>query len=335
MSGPAGGRLLADAQRMLREAGLDEAELQAEWLLSRHLDCPRLELPLRRAQPVSEPAAHAFQIDVQRLLSGEPLSYVLGDSSFMGRSFATRPGALIPRPETEELVDWILDTEALWRIPGPYVADVGTGSGCIAVTLACERPQARLRAIDASADALALARENADRLGVGVTARIDFEERDLLAGVRPETFDAVVSNPPYVTTDAWAHLPRPIRDHEPRLALDGGPDGLAVIRRLAPQAHETLKPGGLFFLELGFDQRADVHDILGRTGFIQVQFRRDVRSQDRMVCAKKVLQNPAELESFGFVCRKQREAGGHCITRSIEHDSSSCRYENGNPGADA
>ncbi|MCX6998668.1 MAG: peptide chain release factor N(5)-glutamine methyltransferase [Kiritimatiellaeota bacterium] len=211
----------------LQAAGVDEAQTKAEVLLAHALGCRRLEVythPERRLTPV---LVEQLRAQSRRLAAGEPLQYVLGAAEFYGRSFKTDPRALIPRPETELLVETALGLPLVWKRAAPRVADAGAGTGCLAITLALERPGAHIFAVDISADALALARENAQRHGV--SARIAFMRGDGLAAFAPASLDLVVSNPPYVPTEEWNALPRDIRDHEPRVALDGGADGLAVL----------------------------------------------------------------------------------------------------------
>jgi len=197
------------------------------------------------------------QLGRYRALAGErvlgyPLPYLTGKVEFYGFDMEVTPEVMIPRPETEVLVEL-----ALARRP-TTVIDVGTGSGCIAVALARHLPGLMVYAIDISRPALAVAQRNAERHGV--EGRIQFIVGDLLDR-RPAPVDLIVSNPPYVSGDEWAALPSAIRYHEPRLALDGGPDGLDVIRRLLSQSEGLLKPGGALLVEIGADQGDDVREI--------------------------------------------------------------------------
>lgn len=286
---------LAEALRAaagyLSERAVPEARGLAECLVSGVLDCGRLELGLRLDEPLDPRTRDRIEAGFVRLGEGEPLQYVLGWTEFQGRRFKTDRRVLIPRPETELLVEAVLESE-LGALPparaGPgnaVVADVGTGGGCIAVTLALERPGWVIRASDRSAEALRLARENAE--AHGVRGRIRFLQADLLAGTAPANMDAVAANLPYVRTGDWAELPCHIREHEPRLALDGGPAGLDVIRRLIPQAAEALKRGGGLFLEIGYDQGETVTGLLLEAGFVDVRIRKDAASHDRVACATK------------------------------------------------
>ncbi|MBU4366077.1 MAG: peptide chain release factor N(5)-glutamine methyltransferase, partial [Verrucomicrobia bacterium] len=274
---PALGAILDTVTARVQTSDPDEARLKCEWLTSRILGCPRLELSARKDQSLSESQVRQIEEGAARLATGEPLQYIMGEAEFMGRVFICDRRALIPRPETEQLTAWMLEEAPLWQNKAPAIADVGAGSGCIVISLALERPEGRYLATDTSAAALALARENAARHGV--LPRIRFIACDLLSAATPKTtfqhsaecwnvvtagpatfasLDAMVSNPPYIRATDWTQLERSVRDFEPRAALVGGPDGLAIIRRLMAQALQALKPGGVFFLEIGEDQGAAV-----------------------------------------------------------------------------
>lgn len=284
----------------------DEARLKCEWLASHIIGCTRLGLSARKDQDLSESQVHKIEEGAARLAEGEPLQYVLGEAEFMGRVFACDRRALIPRPETEQLTAWVLEDAMLWQGHAPVIADACTGSGCIAISLALERPESRYIATDTSALALALAGENAMRHGVA--ARIRFIACDLLSAIMSKTtfqysaecwnvvtadstifagINAVVSNPPYVRATDWVGLDRSVRDFEPRAALDGGPDGLAIIRRLMAQAFQALRPGGALYLEIGEDQGAAIQDLARTSGFHEIKVRPDLAGKDRMVRALK------------------------------------------------
>ena len=269
----------------LRAARVDEAQTKAEWLLAHALGCRRLEVYTHPERPLTPEAVAQLRAQSRRLAAGEPLQYVLGATDFFGRRFITDPRALIPRPETELLVETALGLPMLWTRETPRVADVGTGTGCVAITLAWERPDARLWAVDVSADALALARANAQRHGV--EARIEWVHGDGLSTFAPASLDLVVSNPPYVPTAEWSALPRDIRDYEPRVALDGGADGLAVLARLVAQAADKLAPAGWLALEIGEDQGRRVNDLMNRAGFVNIAVRKDLAGWDRVVVGRK------------------------------------------------
>lgn len=299
---PALGAILDTITARVQTADPGEARLKCEWLTSHILGCPRLELSARKGQGLSEFQCRRIEEGAVRLAGGEPLQYILGEAEFMGRMFICDRRALIPRPETEQLTAWMLEDPPLWQNKAPVIADVGTGSGCIVISLALERAKGCYIATDTSAAALALARGNAARHDV--SARIRFIACDLLSAATSETIfqhsaecwnvvsagstpfanlDAVVSNPPYVRAADWARLDRSVRNFEPRAALVGGPDGLAIIRRLMAQALLALKPGGTLFLEIGEDQGAAVLELARAAGFRESQLRPDLAGKDRMM----------------------------------------------------
>jgi release factor glutamine methyltransferase len=227
------------------------------------------------------PATHlaAYQALVARAAQGEPIPYLVGHAPFYGRSFLVNPVVLIPRPETEELVQQVI----AWakERPGTHLVDVGTGSGCIAVTLACELPDARVTAVDVSAAALNVARQNAERLGAA--GRITFHEGSLLEPL-PAPVDAIVANLPYIADDEWTSLDVGVKWYEPAGALRGGPDGLDVIRELLPQAHTRLQPGGAIFLEIGWQQGEAARQLAaGHFPQAEVRLLADFAGHDRFV----------------------------------------------------
>ena len=269
----------------LEKARVAEAEVKCQWLLAHLLNCSRSTLSLQTREPVSADWMNRMDKMAGRLARHEPLQYVLGQTDFFGRRFDCDSRALIPRPETEQLISSVLSCPILQIRAVPRIADVGTGTGCIAITLALELPHARIFASEADPRTLSLARSNARRLRV--SGRIQWIHTDLLKGIETSTLDAVVSNPPYVQTDVWLKLERQIRLHEPRLALDGGPDGLDLIRRLAKEARRTLKPRGRLFLEIGNDQAHKTLRILRREGFCSAIYQRDLQGHPRIVTARR------------------------------------------------
>lgn len=254
------GRLLAWTTSYLRDHGSDSPRLDAELLLAEARGCRRIDLYTAFDEVVGEPARGAFRDLVRRRAAGTPVAYLLGRRDFYSLSFRVGPGVLIPRPETETLVVALLDlarAAASQADDGPSsastgaieVADVGTGSGVIAVCAAKHLPRARLTAIDSSGAALEIARRNA--ADHGVADRIEFIESDLFAAVAPERrFDFVASNPPYVRADEYQRLSEGIRRHEPRAALVAGEKGTEVIERLLDQAGERLRGGGRLIVEV-------------------------------------------------------------------------------------
>lgn len=276
---------LSATDRALIEAHREEARVLAEWLVCAASGLNRSELLIHGDCELGFAALARLGEWTKRVASGEPLQYVLGSTSFFGREFLCDRRALIPRPETEELCDRVLSDSAIWRDAAPSVMDVGTGTGCIAITLVLEHPNARVIAVDCSVEALDLARKNARRLGA--ESRIEWRRADLLAGVPPNSLCAIVSNPPYVSESELAALAPEVRDYEPHLALAAGADGLSVIRRLAQQAGVALAPGGKLWVEIGNEQGPAVCDLLRAQGFLGVTVHRDLAGRDRMVEARK------------------------------------------------
>lgn len=263
----------------------ERARLDAEALL---LHIFRENAPERnRAWLVAHwnsPTGHGaeFRALIERRLAGEPIQYIIGEAEFYGLPFRVTRDVLIPRPETEYLVEKVLELTASFT--APRIVDIGTGSGAIAVVLAHKLPGARLTATDLSAPALKIARQNAVRNGV---ARIRFLLGDLLAPVAEERFDIIVSNPPYVPTADRATLSVEVREYEPALALFAGDDGLDVYRRLIPAAFDALKPGGFVALEIGYGQSISIIELLARSGFQRVEFIPDLQGIPRVACAQR------------------------------------------------
>jgi release factor glutamine methyltransferase len=224
-----------------------------------------------------------FRALIQRRLTVEPMQYITGETEFYGLPFRVTPEVLIPRSETEHLVEKVIGVVA--SIPSPRIVDIGTGSGAIAVALAHQLQNAALTAIDLSAPALTIARENAELNEV--THQIRFLQGDLLAPVAGEQFDIVVSNPPYVPEVDRPTLSVEVRDHEPALALFAGNDGLEIYRRLIPQAFACLVAGGFIALEIGYGQSPAIADLLGAAGFRNIEFTPDLQGIPRVASAQR------------------------------------------------
>lgn len=253
----------------LKEHGSESSRLDAEVLLAHALGCERIMLYTRFEEEPNDAVRATYRELVKRRAEGAPVAYLVGKREFYSLTFAVTPDVLIPRPETEFVVVGLLDA-AKARPPASdgalHIADVGTGSGILAICAALKLPQARVTAIDLSPAALAVAKSNAARHGVA--ARIEFVESDLFAALTHERkFDFIVSNPPYITTAEMNDLDRDVRDYEPRLALEAGPRGTEVIERLIPQAAERLSPGGRLFIELS----PQIHDAV--VGLIEKESR--------------------------------------------------------------
>jgi release factor glutamine methyltransferase len=269
------------AQRFT-EAGLGSPRLDAEVLLAHVLGYSRVQLYTRFDQPLERTELDAYRELIRRRLKGEPVAYLTGTKEFWSLAFKVDPRVLIPRPETELLVETALELTA--DLPAGVLADVGTGSGAIACALKKERPGWRVLATDVSGDALAVARENAARLGLD----LELLEGDLEAPLAAHApLDLLVSNPPYIDAAELATLQREVRDHEPRLALSPGTDGLAVIRRLVAAAAALLRPGAALALEIGTGQGAAVRALLAGAGFVEVAVRRDYAGHDRVATGRR------------------------------------------------
>lgn len=270
---------MKEATLVLRDGGVVEARREAGSLLSFVIGRDRTFLISHAEDPVDAHDLVRFQKIVARRAAGEPLQYITGVQDFFGREFRVTTDTLIPRPETELLVEAAL--EVITQTPAPVLCDVGTGSGCIAVTLLCERTDARAIAIDVSPAALAVAAENARRHGVD--ERIVFEVSDCFDALEPREFDLIVSNPPYVSAAALAGLQREVKDHEPLVALSPGPDGLTIIRRLLHEAPRFLKKSGHLIMEIGFDQGEKVRELIDPGVWRLREIRPDVQSIPRIV----------------------------------------------------
>ena len=278
--------ILVAGERGLSARGIQEPRAAMEWLAARLYRCKRLDLRLREGEIPPQPVVEALRRGWKRLADGEPVQHIVGRWEFHGHPMKTDRRALIPRLETERLVDLVLADEGLWKLPSPRILDIGTGSGCIALALALERPQGRYIATDISPEALELARENAS---LNHVESIRFVETgDLSDILDPGTIDAIVSNPPYIPSATVDALDRSVRDFEPRVALDGGPDGMAVISSIAEEATMVLADGGRLFLELDAEsgQAPKVSSLLASLGFESISTHRDYAGRDRFVTAR-------------------------------------------------
>ncbi len=267
------------AAAFLAAHGVPDPQVAAELLAARLLKTGRGFLSPLLDRAAEDRHADAMRRALARLAKGEPIQYVLGEWDFRRLTLACDRRALIPRPETEELVTRVL--KFLRTRENPAVVDVGTGTGCIALSLAQEHPQpATFLGVDVSPEAVELAKANAVRCGL--SGRVAFAVADGLDDFdEPETFDAIVSNPPYVATAECDRLDPRIRDHEPRLALDGGAEGLDFYERLTADALHLLKPGGGLFYEIGDRQGEAVRTLLFEAGFDDVRIEKDYAGLDR------------------------------------------------------
>jgi release factor glutamine methyltransferase len=276
---------LKEATQVLSDGGVPEARREAGSLLSFVLGKDRTYLISHAEDPVGDDSWRRFQEGVERRATGEPLQYITGVQNFFGRAFLVTPDVLIPRPETELLVEAAI--EKVRDNSEPFICDVGTGSGCIAVTLLCELRNARAVAVDVSAPALGVAKMNAE--SHLVLDRIEFAISDCFEALDAgkDKFDLVVSNPPYVSAEMITGLQREVRDHEPLVALSPGADGLSVIRRLLVEAPEFLKTEGHLVMEIGFDQSEAVKDLVDDRVWRWLEIRPDLQGIPRIVILRR------------------------------------------------
>lgn len=260
------GRLLATTAAFLRDKGCANPRLDAELLLSRVLMMSKIQLYVNFEKALTPNELDEFRELVRRRSRHEPVAYILGQREFYGLSLKTTPAALIPRPETEHLVDEALRlAREHWPDQPLALADLGCGTGAIALALAKNLPLAKISAVDISPEALDLARENADALGLA--QQLAFEAGDLLDPLAGRRYHLICANLPYIPTEEMAGLMPDVGLHEPHLALDGGPRGLAIIARLLENAHDHLWDGGRILLEIWPDSLRELEDLAGDLGY--------------------------------------------------------------------
>lgn len=280
--------ILQGAHR-LRKAGVPEARRQAGSLLGYVLGRDRSFILTHAEDALGEEQAERFRECLERRAQGEPLQYITGNQEFFGLDFEVTRDVLIPRPETELLIETALKLFA-GPADSPFICDVGTGSGCIVITLMQQLKEARAVAVDISPGALGVARRNAERHSVA--ERIDFVLSDCFAALTSResraSFDLIVSNPPYVEEGAMADLQREVRDFEPRNALAAGADGLEVIRRLLVEGPSFLKPGGYFLFEIGFNQAVAVEQLLDPKIWKLMDIHKDLQGLPRTVALQRL-----------------------------------------------
>jgi release factor glutamine methyltransferase len=279
----------------LEKKGVPAPRLQVEHLLAHALGMPRMNLYLSFERPLTQAQLDAVRALVQRRGRREPLQYITGSAAFCGLELAVNSNVLAPRPETELLAEraWKFLQETAARNPSPAALDLCAGSGCLAVAIAVNVPAASVHAADASADALAVARDNAARHN----ARVQFHLGDLFAALPPALrFHLIVSNPPYIPTARLAALDPEVRDHEPRMALDGGADGMDFYRRIAAGAGAFLQPDGRLMLELDDDGPAAASEIFRRQNWVVEAIEPDYNQRPRIMIAH-LASNTAALKS--------------------------------------
>jgi release factor glutamine methyltransferase len=265
----------------LGQRGIATARLDAELLLAHALGCERLALYLDMERPLGATELAGVRELVKRRRAREPVAYILGRREFWGRRFEVTPDVLVPRPETELLVE-----HGLARLGDRHAAalDLCTGSGAVALSLAAERPGLTVDATDVSAGALAVAERN--RAFHDLASRVALYQGDLFAALpAPRCYDLITANPPYIAERDWEALPPEVREHEPRVALLAGPEGLDVVRRIASEASRWLAPGGALMVEVGAGQAEAAAAALREAGLVDVAARRDLAGIERVVVA--------------------------------------------------
>ena len=273
-------RVLAWAADDLKRRGNEGGRLDVELLLGRVLKVDRIGLIMQSERPLLAAELAAFRALFKRRRLGEPVAYLLGEREFYGISLRVDARVLIPRPDSERLVEVALERTRARSMLGTAL-DLCTGSGCVAIAFARQRPTWNVTASDISPDALTLATENAHRTGAIRNLRL--VQGSLFAAVSGQRFDLITANPPYIATAELETLPVDVRDFEPRLALDGGPDGLDLVRQIAAQAPSQLAAGGVLALEIGADQGPATLGILEAHGYQELQLARDLGGRDRVV----------------------------------------------------
>ncbi len=273
---------LSEAAEALRAAAIETARKDAEWLLASVLGLERFALYLDPGRELSPGEIRRYRGLVARRARRVPLQHLLGFEDFHGLRLTVTPAVLIPRPETEGLVEWAL--EILRDQPAASVADIGTGSGAIACALAKSLPALRVVGVERSLSALSVALLNVRALGL--YGRVKLLAGDLLAPFGPARFDLVIVNPPYVPSGVVASLPPEVSGFEPREALDGGPDGMAVIRQIIGGTPSVLKRRGWLMMEMGEEQAGQLASLMAAEGFTAIQARRDLAGRERYIAGQ-------------------------------------------------
>ena len=273
--------ILQASEGYLAARGFASARLEAEWLITHALGLRRLDLYLQFDRPLSEAELARIRPLLRRRADGEPLQYILGSAEFYNCEVLVGPGVLIPRPETERLVDAAVECNAG---SGP-ILDLCTGSGAILLALAgaLKEPPPML-GVDSSTEALDWARRNGDKLGF---LQIDWRQGDLFAPVDRHDFALITANPPYVTEPEYGKLPADVRDHEPASALVAGPDGLDIVRRIVAEGRDFLVDDGWLVMEIGASQGAAVLELLAESGWREAKILPDYAHRDRVAIARK------------------------------------------------
>ncbi len=259
--------------------GFESPKQEIEWLLCDVLNYKRIDLYVQFEQPISQNELTQLKGWIKRRVDREPLQYITGTTEFYGHKIKVNPHVLIPRPETERLVDVAL--HCIGNMTSPNILEIGTGSGCIPIAIAGEKPDANITAIDISADALNVAKENAQ---FNQMSHIQFLEIDFFTSMPDGTFDLMVSNPPYIPKNEMNETMVEVREHEPRVALTDEKDGLSFYQRIATEAKSIINPGGWIVLEVGLGSHpGKVKDIFQKAGFNSLELIQDFNSDERVL----------------------------------------------------
>lgn len=276
--------LLKKSTEFLAKKGIDNARLQSELIFAGTLRCRRLDLYLQFERPLTQKQVDTLRERILRRARREPVQYIVGDTDFRTLTLKCDSRALIPRPETEELVGFVLEKLNTKHPAGTpaRILDLGTGTGAIALSVAAERPESEVVAVDKSADALTLAGENASSLGISAVSFLQSNWFENVTG----TFDAIVSNPPYLTQEEWESAQPEVRDHEPLSALVADNAGLADLEKILRGARERLSPGGFIALETGIAQHSALEKLARECGFSKTESRTDLSERPRFFFAE-------------------------------------------------
>lgn len=274
----------------LEKKGIESARTNAELLLAHILNCKRIDLYLKFDRPLQENEITNYREILKRRGEREPLQYIIGSVEFFGLKFKVNPSVLIPRPETELLVEHLI--EYVKKYGAKRILDIGTGSGNIAISLAKNLPDSEINSMDNSEEALTVAKENAILNDV----RINFHKKDIQNGFDENKFDIIVSNPPYISLNDFENLQPELKVYEPKNALTDYSDGLSLYRIISEKAKNLLSANGRIFLEIGQGQSEEVKEILLSNGFINIQVKKDYQNTDRIITGEFELQAHPPLE---------------------------------------
>jgi release factor glutamine methyltransferase len=273
---------IAEKARVLANAGIDQADAEIELILCHVLNVGRMELVLHGAERLTDPVRAEIDRIIARRITRDPLQHILGECWFYGRKFIVGPAVMVPAPETELVCEAAISFVQKHNVKNPRILDIGVGSGVISVTVACELPEARFLALDISPDAIAVAKQNAERMKV--TDQIEFCESNLFSALRPgEKFDLILSNPPYIAEHEYATLPPEVLA-DPKISLTSGEEGMDAIKEIVALAPNYLAPGGRIMFEIGYDQADKVAALTNNDDrYTSISILKDLANIDRVV----------------------------------------------------